>query len=361
MSLRVSARLFLAGLAVFPPTVASRAQSAPPTTYTLVENFSLMGPTSVMKYYRNGSKVVLDTKSDTAHNRSLIDLDNHQSVGWDENDATAACGRSEFRGDWGDPFTMSAGFIDELKKMNAKQLPSETMLGVKAEVWAASSPDGDGKAWIDAAHSLILKYQLTPKTGPAKVLIEVTGVTYVPPPASVFIEPKRCASTPAPVHVPTTEERIAAETGDDAANYASGTYGPGSADSCNVSLRVVAAKTMQPVAIPYQVAIDLTYDPEQKPPPHYTIGLSQDGHSTFEGAGMHELTSQIKNGVLRIDNFPPQIDIELIFHDGGGASGLVYRHCFGPHTELLYVLPDPEHDNTAGEFLWVKAGKYASH
>jgi hypothetical protein len=360
MSLRVSARLFLAGLAILPFPVAARAQTTPLTAYTLVQNFSLMGPTTVMKYYRNGSKVVLDTKSDAAHQRSILDLEKHRSIGWDENDATAACGRSEFKGDWGDPFLMSAGFIDELKKMNAKQVSPEPMLGVKADVWTASTPDGDAKAWIDTAHSLILKYQLTPKGEAVKTLIEVTAVSYVPPPAALFVELKRCASTPAMVHVPTTEERIAAETGDDAGNYASGTYGPGSKESCSVSFRVVAAKTMEPVTTPYQIAIDLTYSPEQKPPPHYTIGLSKDGHSTFEGAGLHELTSQVKNGVLRIDNFPPQIDVELIFRDGGGTSGMVYRHCFGPRTELLYVLPDPAHDNTAGEFLWVKAGKYAA-
>jgi hypothetical protein len=358
--LRVSARLLFAGLAISSLAIATHAQSAPPTAYTLVENFALMGPTAVMKYYRNGSKVVVDTKSDSAHARSIMDLDKRQNLGWDENDATSPCGRSEFRGDWGDPFLMSAGFIDELKKMNAKQAPSETMLGVKADVWTASTPDGDAKVWVDTAPKLILKYQLTPKAGPVKTLIEVTAVTYVPPPASVFLEPKRCASTPPMVHVPTTAERIAAETGDDAANYASGTYGPGSAESCSVSLGVVAAGTMQPAAIPYQIGIDLTYDPNQNPPPQYTMGLSKDGHSTFEGAGMHELTSQVKNGVLRIDNFPPQIYLELIFHDGGGANGMVYRHCFGPRTELLYVLPDPAHDNNAGEFLWVKAGKYAA-
>jgi len=201
MFVRVAARWFLACLSISTLSVAMHAQSAPPTTYTLVENFDV-GQKSVVKSYRNGSKAAVDAKTETMHIRQILDFDKHQSVSWDETNATAPCERSVISADWGDPFSQSSSFEDDLKKSNAKQEPSETLLGIKAEVWSTSNQEGEAKIWIDKAHSLLLKYQVTAKSSPARTLIEVTEVSFAPPPEAMFVEPARCASAAPPMHVP---------------------------------------------------------------------------------------------------------------------------------------------------------------
>ena len=61
---------------------------------------------------------------------------------------------------------------------------------------------------------------------------------------------------------------------------------------------------MTPINRKYQAAIDTTYDQKQPDPPHYEFGVGNDGTTTFSGGGLHEITDQIHNGVLRIDNPP---------------------------------------------------------
>jgi hypothetical protein len=42
---------------------------------------------------------------------------------------------------------------------------------------------------------------------------------------------------------------------------------------------------------------------------------------------MREVTAQLRNGVVRIDNAPPQFQVEAYFGKGGDASALLYRNC----------------------------------
>jgi hypothetical protein len=90
------------------------------------------------------------------------------------------------------------------------------------------------------------------------------------------------------------------------------------------------------------------------------MGVGADGHVRFSGGGLHEVTAQIRNGVLRIDNVPPQFDLETAFGNAGSSSSLIYRHCFAPETVLLYVVKNPAKISDGGDWLWVKSGKYAT-
>jgi hypothetical protein len=110
----------------------------------------------------------------------------------------------------------------------------------------------------------------------------------------------------------------------------------------------------------YQVAIDTTYNVDN--PPHYVTGVGRDGTETFSGGGMHEITSQIRNGMLRIDNPPPyfNLDVNLINPGQGSGGGLVYRQCFAPQTVLLYVVKDRGKPSQSADTLWVKSGKYST-
>jgi len=41
------------------------------------------------------------------------------------------------------------------------------------------------------------------------------------------------------------------------------------------------------------------------------------------------------------------------------SSSLVYRHCAGPETVLLYVVQNPDKISDGGDWMWVKSGQYA--
>jgi hypothetical protein len=119
---------------------------------------------------------------------------------------------------------------------------------------------------------------------------------------------------------------------------------------------------MAPLNRRYQVAIDTTYDQKSPTPPSYQFGVGNDGTATYSGGGLHEITSQIRFGVLRIDNPPAYFNLSMnIVAPGHGAGiGLVYRQCFGPVTNLYYVVKDPDDLSKGADFLYAKSGKYAA-
>jgi hypothetical protein len=174
----------------------------------------------------------------------------------------------------------------------------------------------------------------------------------------VFAIPANCAAEGAAPLPPTDDEKIEALTGGNPQDFARAIYGPGSKDSCTVLFRVVKAGSMEPITRGFQIAVDMNLANE--PRPSYTIGLSPGGRATFSGGGLHEVTPQIRNGVLRIDNAPDHFDVETSFGSGGSGSALIYKQCYAPQTVLLYVINNPDKLSDGGEFLWVKSGKYAA-
>ena len=90
--------------------------------------------------------------------------------------------------------------------------------------------------------------------------------------------------------------------------------------------------------------------------------MGADGSVTFSGGGLHEITSQIRNGMVRIDNPPAyfNLSVNLIKPGSGSGMGLIYRQCFAPTTVLLYVMKDPDNPSAGADWLWAKAGKYAT-
>jgi hypothetical protein len=340
---------------------ALRAQTTPaPTAYTVTATNSMMGEGQVTKTYRSGSKALVDqfnaTDPKAAHTRSLYDLATHRNLSWSWPDSSAGCGTGTFSGDWGDPFTGAA----ELTGPGAKQVGTETIHGLATRIMEGSASGATIKAWVDTKYGMVMKMQLSQAGSPLKTVMEVTDISLTPPPASIFAVPASCAAAAAAPPPPTAAELIAAETGDSAANYVNAIYGPGSKNSCSVVLRVVRAKSMTPIVNRLQVAIDTTYNVDS--PPHYVSGMGTDGHQTFSGGGIHEITSQIRNGMVRIDNPPAyfMLDVNLMKPGTGASEALIYRQCFAPTTVLLFVVKDADNPSEGGDFLWVKAGKYAA-
>jgi len=345
-----------------------RAQTAPaPTAYTVTETNAMFGPTMMLKIYRSGSKALVDSRSGLGwpepkpmHTRGLYDLKTQQNLSWDLVDSSIPCGNASFSGSWGDPFADSASLLADLNKQSPRQVGTETVHGFAARILEADGPAGKTRVWVDNKYGLLLKAQSIPPNGAPRTLIEVTEVSFAPPPALIFASPASCAAAAAAPRVPTEAERIAAETGDSADNYVNAIYGPGSKNSCTAILRVVRAGSMTPITNRLQVAIDTTYNVDN--PPHYVSGMGVDGSQTFSGGGIHEITNQIHNGTVRL-GIPPayfMLAVNLMKPGTGASEGLMYRQCFAPTTILLYVVKDPDNPSAGGDFLWVKSGKYAA-
>src|ERR1700683_5473661 len=104
-------RLMLSCLAT--AAIACAQYTPAPQSYTVVQQNSLFGPDTTTRVYRDGLKAAMDIVHPGSHTRSVFDLKAHTSITWDATQAAAECGNATFSGDWGDPFAMSAGFLDE--------------------------------------------------------------------------------------------------------------------------------------------------------------------------------------------------------------------------------------------------------
>ena len=332
----------------------SLAQAAPPTTYTITSTMN--APSSgTMTVYRSGSMALIEYNRPTGRSRTLYDLAAMTTTSWDPSSATPSCGTGTFSGDWGDPFALTAQVSDGITKGDLKPAGTETLNGIATKVYAGTTNGSNVKVWFDEADALAIRATVS-MGGTSMTLADIQKVSLTAPPASLFTLPAGCAGAKPAL---TPAQAIAAKTGDSGDNFVEAIYGPGSKNSCSIMIRVVAAKTMAPVTRRWQAAIDTTYNVDS--PPKYTFGVGNDGTSTFSGGGLHEITSQIRNDMLQIDNPPAYFELSLnVVQPGHGAGdALIYRQCFAPVTMLYYVLTDPNDPGKGGDFLYAKAGKYA--
>ncbi len=356
----------LAFLAIVSVALTSQAQK-PPTAYTITES-SPGSPTPLpMMIYRNGDKAVmeltqapLDGSSLQRHAFSFYDLPKGTVYSWsvDKPGAKPDCSVGSFSGNWGDPFVTDSEISKGIADGSFRPAGTETVGGVATKIYSSATPQGNVKIWLDEKDGLVMRVQVSDAGGSgAQTLVDIKKLSLGPPPASVFELPASCAGLK---KAPTAEEVIATETGDSAANYTDATHGPGSANSCSVVLRVVNSITMTPTTRGFQVAIDPTYKIEN--PPHYEFGVRENGSQTYSGGGVKEITSQIHDGMVRIDNPPAYFNLSVNIYEPhhGAGMGLIYRQCYAPQTVLLYVIKDQQKPWDGGDFLWVKSGKYAT-
>jgi hypothetical protein len=147
-------------------------------------------------------------------------------------------------------------------------------------------------------------------------------------------------------------DQIAAETGGHASQYVDAVTADASPQACTVLLSVVRAGTLTPVTDGFQMGIDTKVDVDH--PAGYTIGLADDGRSTFAGGGLHEVTADFKDGVLTIPDAPKFFNVETTFGPGSAGSALIHRQCFGPQTKLIYVIDNPDTGVKGGDWLWFR-------
>jgi hypothetical protein len=323
------------------------------------------GNPGTMTISRNGSQVMIEYKipaqpdgTPAVHSFSSYDLNAGTSHSWNLTSNPVTCSASNFSGDWGDPFAGAAELTPAIAKGDLKPVADETMNGIPTKVYAGVTQGTNIKVWFDQKDNLVMKAEFGAPGGPMTIMSDVRSVSFTAPPASIFALPPACAGIKPP---PTPAELMAAETGDDGANWANANYGPGSKNSCTIVVRVVAAKTMTPINRKFQAAIDLTYDPNSSTPPSYVFGVGEDGTSTYSGGGLHEITSQIHNGIIRLENPPTQFmfGVNIPTPHRGANVGLIYRQCFAPVTVLYDIVKDPANPADGSDYLYAKSGKYA--
>jgi hypothetical protein len=358
----MSAPRILISLAILALAPLLQSQT-PPTAYTITQ--AIAGDNAgTMTVYRSGAQAVIeyihsDKPDGTPGHRSLsfYDLKAGVSHTWDPAITPPSCSVGKFSGDWGDPYEASTELTAGIAKGELKAAGAEILHGIPTKVYTGASQGMNIKAWLDEKDGLVIKAAFGAPGSAMTPMVDISKVSFAPPPASLFVMPAYCASVKPP---PTPAELIAAETGDSADNWVSASIGPGSKNTCSILLHVVAAKTMAPINRKYQVAIDTTYKIED--PPHYTFGVGDDGTSTFSGGGLHEITDQVRNGMLRVDNPPPYFTftVNVPTPHEGAAGGYIYRQCFAPVTNLYYILKDPSDPGKGTDFLYAKSGKYAA-
>ena len=335
----------------------------PPTAYTITQALQ-GGEDGTMTIYRNGSQVVFEYRhaakpdgTPASHSLSFYDLTAGVSHTWDPSINPPSCSVGKFSGDWGDPFASTAELTAAIAKGDLKPAGPETIGGIPTKVYAGVSQGTNLKVWLDEKDGLVIRLAFGAPGAAMQNMVDIRSVTFAPPPASLFTMPAYCASVKPP---PTPAELIADETGDSGDNFVNGLYGPGSTNSCSIVIRVVAAKTMAPVTRPWQFAIDTTFNQDHPSP--YTFGVGNDGTSTFSGGSIHEISNQIHNDMLRIDNPPATFYKAMnVKQPGRGTeAGMIYRQCFAPVTMLYYVMKDPTDIGKGADWLYAKAGKYAA-
>jgi len=335
----------------------------PPTAYTITQALQ-GGEDGTMTIYRNGSQVVFEYRhaakpdgTPASHSLSFYDLTAGVSHTWDPSINPPSCSVGKFSGDWGDPFASTAELTAAIAKGDLKPAGPETIGGIPTKVYAGVTQGTNLKVWLDEKDGLVIRLAFGAPGAAMQNMVDIRSVTFAPPPASLFTMPAYCASVKPP---PTPAELIADETGDSGDNFVNGLYGPGSTNSCSIVIRVVAAKTMAPVTRPWQFAIDTTFNQDHPSP--YTFGVGNDGTSTFSGGSIHEISNQIHNDMLRIDNPPATFYKAMnVKQPGRGTeAGMIYRQCFAPVTMLYYVMKDPADIGKGADWLYAKAGKYAA-
>ncbi len=347
-------------LATFAVPGLQAQYAKPPDTYSLTEINSMMISGVNVQIYRDGSKALVDQSvqgPNPFHTHTLYDLQTQRSYIWVPGDDSAPCGAATFSGDWGDPFAASAEMNTDLAKMQPTAAGEAVVNGIATKILEATIPGGTAKLWVETKYGLMIRWEANGKNGQPKTMLEVKQLSFARPAASLFTLPASCAQVANSPRVPSEEERIAAETGGKTGDFTNAIMPPASKNSCTVLFRIVRAGTMETISSGFQLALDTNVDFDH--PASYSTGLSSDGHATFSGGSLHEVTSQFKNGVLRIDQPPPQFNMELYFGKAGDSSALIYRQCFGPQTTLLFVIKNPDKLSDGGDWLWDKAGKFA--
>ena len=349
-------------MAASPLLLAAQAPEEP-SAYT-VSVRHLSGNGAVVTAYRLGPQVLVDYTGDPSslnpesHRRMLLNLETKLRLSWDRADASVPCERSNFttedrhRDDIQDPFVGGAA----LASKNSKQVGTETIHGIVTRILETSdSPNFGMRMWVDPRTGLVLRASfVSTALGAVRPWFEVTQVSFEPPPASLFAVPPQCNPFPVLPQTAVAPEGGTAPSGPMGEYAWDAVVGPASKEPCTMLFRVVASGGLKPLTSGFEVAVDLAAATE--PSPRYSVRLDEQGHASFSGGELHEISPEGSTGLYRIDNVPDEFVLDVEFGWNGSAAAKIYRHCFAPRTLLEYVAV-PEAIHMGGAWEWVKPGR----
>jgi hypothetical protein len=184
-------------LSLAPASLA--AEPVAPTRYTVSETLALIVPGQVIVTARDGDRAIIEMRgpptADTPKglfSRAYYDLKAQTSYTLDLQDPTTPCGLSTFKGDWGDPFTMSAGLVEQAGQYHPTPAGTEAVHAIATIVSQFNTPDGLQRIWVEPKTGLLVKWVITPPNGPPKTMIEVTSLSFTPPTADALKLPAKC-------------------------------------------------------------------------------------------------------------------------------------------------------------------------
>ena len=175
------------------------AEPAPPTRYMVTETLALVVPGQVMITGRDGDQAIAEMRIPArpdnptgVHSRAYYDLKASLSYTLDLINPATPCGPSNYTGDWGDPFTMSAGLLADAAKYHPTAAGSDVVNGIATQVSQAATPDGLMQLWVEPKTGLLVKWVATPPNGSPKTMIEVTSLSFSPPTPAALKLPAKC-------------------------------------------------------------------------------------------------------------------------------------------------------------------------
>jgi hypothetical protein len=337
---------------------AAVANAAQPTlnTYSLVETTSLAMVGQTIEIYRDGDRAMMEQYAPKQadgylppHTRTYYNFAAGRSYTLDLDDPLVPCAISELNGNWVDPFAGAARMSNALTKQPTTDGGREILAGIDTKILVASTPQGPAKLWIDPKSNLLMKWRIVAPDGKPTTVLEVSKFSTAAPPAALLAIPAACTAAPKQDQ---TVHLTAAPSGGEG-GIANAIMPPASAKSCTALFRVVRPGSMAPFVGGYQIAIDRTIDNAH--PASYRVGLSATGGASFAGGGLKEETAAVKDGILRIEDMPPQIHAELCFGKGGCSSALIYRHCTAPESTLVFLIHNPARVSDGGDWFWLNA------
>jgi hypothetical protein len=193
----LAAAALLAGVA---PSVSSARPAAAPTRFSVTETLFLVVQGQILRIGRDGQSAIIEqtipprTDNPTGvRSRAYYDLKAGLSYTLDLINPATPCGPSNFTGDWGDPFVMSADLIAQMARFHPTHAGAAIVNGIATEVSVAATPDGQGRVWVEPKTGLIVKWVMTPPNGPPRTMIEVTSFSLTPPSPAALALPTKCA------------------------------------------------------------------------------------------------------------------------------------------------------------------------
>ncbi len=293
----------LAAMLAASPTEGWAQTSRMPQTYSFSAKGELVWPNSIHKVNRNGSKELVEVKSESGdfHLVQLYDFQAHRVYTRDLNAKT--CTLQEYVSPYAPLNDPIGGWEDLEREMGSnplKVLRTESVNGIGTRVAEVIFP-GNGKYtyWLHEKFGFPVKQTVTLTNQPQRLLFEIQQLSFASSPASLFAQPAECTRVAGVMsatggHAETTVDVTVSGTRQlGAADAAAPAPAPGKVTA--VRLRLVPERYAGPCPSPVKLVADITTDGPATVWYEFLAGAVRkrgpgDGTVRFDRAGTQQIT-----------------------------------------------------------------------